>query len=49
MKQNQTFFPGAYSNHTSYFFVSKNVKILQWLLKSKFLGFMKTVNPNNLN
>ena len=47
MKQNQTFFHGTYSNLTPYLFLLKNIKIFQWLSKSKFLSFMTKVNPNN--
>ena len=49
MKQNQTFFHGAYSNLTTYLFLSKNIKVLQWLSKSKFLSFMTKANPDNGN
>ena len=49
MKQNQTFFHGTYSNLTSYVFLSKNVKVFQWLLESKFLSFITKVNSNNEN
>ena len=49
MKQNQTFFHGTYSNLTSYFFLSKNIKVFPWLSKSKLLSFMTTMNPNNEN
>ena len=49
MKQNQTFFHGTYSNLTPYLFLLKNIKIFQWLSKSKFLSFMTKVNPNNGN
>ena len=45
---NQTFFERTYSNLTSFSF-SKNIKVLQWLLKSKFLFLMTKVNPNNGN
>ena len=48
-KQNQTFFHGAYSNLTSYTFLLKNIKVLQWFSKSKFLSFITEVNPNNEN
>ena len=30
-------------------FFSKNIKVFQWLLKSKFLSFMTEVNPSNGN
>ena len=46
MKQNQTFSHGAYSNLTLY---HKNIKVFQWLSKSKFLGFVTQVNLNNRN
>ena len=50
MKQNQTFFHRAYSNLTPYlFFYQKNMKVFQWLSKSKFLSFMTKANPNNEN
>ena len=49
MKQNQSFFHGAYSNLTSYHFLSKNIKVFQWFLKSKYLSYMTKVNPNNGN
>ena len=29
--------------------LSKNIKVFQWLSKSKFLSFMTKVNPNNGN
>ena len=45
---NQTFFERTYSNLTSFSF-SKNIKVLQWLLKSKCLFLMTKVNPNNGN
>ena len=48
MKQKQAFFHGAYSNLTP-FFLSKHIKVFQWLSKSKFLNFMTKVNPNNGN
>ena len=30
-------------------FLSKNIKVFQWLSKLKFLRFMTKVNPNNGN
>ena len=48
MKQNQTFFRGAYSNLTVSF-LSKNIKVFQWLSVSKYVSFMTTVNANNGN
>ena len=42
MKQNETFLHG-----TSYLFLSKIIKVFQWLSKSKFLSFMAKVNSNN--
>ena len=47
MKQNLTFFRGIYSNQTSYIFLSKNIKVSQWLLKSTFLSFVANVNLDN--
>ena len=47
MKQNHTFFHQTYSNLVPYLFVSKHIKVFQWLSKSKFLSFMTKVNPNN--
>ena len=35
--------------HHPYLFLSKNIKIFQWLSISKFLSFMTKVNPNNVN
>ena len=49
MKQNQIFFHGTDLNLTTYHFLSKNVKLFQWLSKSKFLSFMIKMNPNNGN
>ena len=48
-KQNQGFFHGAYSNLTSYIFLSKKAKLFQWLSKSKFLSVMTKVDLNNRN
>ena len=48
-EQNQTFFHGEYSSMTSYIFLSKNIKVSQWLWKSKFFSFMTEWNPNNRN
>ena len=42
-------FHGAYSNLTPYLFLSKNIKVLQRLSKSKFLSFITKVNPNSRN
>ena len=41
-------FPRTYSNLTSYIFC-QNIKVFQWLSKSKFLTFMTNVNPSNGN
>ena len=30
-------------------FLSKNIKVFQWLSKSQFLSFMTKVNPSNRN
>ena len=30
-------------------FLSKNIKVFQWLSKSKFLSFITKMNPNNGN
>ena len=46
MKQNQTFSHGTYSNVTPYLSLSKNIKIFQWLSKSKFVSFMTKVDQN---
>ena len=46
MKQNQTFFYGTNSNLTSYLFSSKNIKVFQWLSKSKYSSFKTKMNPN---
>ena len=43
MKQNQTFSHGTYSNLTPYLSLSKNIKIFQWLSKSKFLSFLRHI------
>ena len=48
IKQNQIFFNGTYFNLTSQLFLSKNIKLFQWILKSKFLNFMTKVNPNEM-
>ena len=45
-KQNQTSFHGTYLNLTV-FFLSKYIKVFQWLSKSELLSFMTKVNPNN--
>ena len=37
------------SSLTSYLFLSKNIKVFQWLSKSEFLSFVTKVNPNNEN
>ena len=47
MKQNRTYFYGTYSNLTPYLFLSKHIRVFQWLSKAKFLSFMTKVNPNN--
>ena len=49
MKQNQTFFLGTYSNLTPYLFLSKNIKVIQWLSKSRFFRFMTKVKVNQNN
>ena len=49
MKQNQTFFSVTYSNLTPHLFISKNIKVLRWLSKSKFHGFLTPVNSNSGN
>ena len=49
MKQNKISFNEAYSNLMSYIFLPKNVKVFQWLLKSKFISFMTKRNSNNGN
>ena len=49
MKQNQTFFHRTYSNLTPYLSLSKNIRVFQWLLKSKFLSFKTKVNRKNKN
>ena len=46
VKQNQTFFHGTYSNLMWYIFLSKNIKVFQWLSKSKFLSFITKGNSN---
>ena len=48
-KRNQTFFHETYSNLTSYTFLSKNIKVFQWLSKSKFPSFFAKVNRNSKN
>ena len=41
------FYHRAYSNLTSYiYFLSKNIKAFQLLLKSKFVSFMTKLNSN---
>lgn len=47
MKQDQTYFNGTYSNLISYRFYQKILRT--YFSKSKFLGFMTTVNPNSGN
>ena len=47
MKQNQTSFHGTYLNLTAYLFLSKHIKVFQWLSKSEFLSFITKVYPNN--
>ena len=49
IKQNQTFFHGTYSSLTPYLFLSKNIKVFQWLPKSKFTRFVTIVDPNIVN
>ena len=49
MKQNQTFCYRIYSNLTPYHFLSKNIKVFQWLSKSKIFGLMNKLNQNNGN
>ena len=49
MKQYQTFYHETCSYLTSYTFLSKNIKVFQWLWKSKFLSFMTKVNSSNRN
>ena len=34
IKPNQTFFHGIYSNLTPYLFLSKNIKVFQWLFQN---------------
>ena len=48
LKPNQTLVDRTYSNLTSFFW-SKNIKLFQWLLKSKFLSFMTNMIKNNGN
>ena len=45
MKQNQTFSQATYSNLTP--FLSKHIKVFQWLSKSTFLNIMSRVKPNS--
>ena len=40
---------GTNSILTPYLFLSKYVRVFQWLSKSKFLGFLTKVSPNNGN
>ena len=47
MKQNQQFFHGPYSSLTPCLSLLRNIKVLQWLSKSKFLSFMTKVSLNN--
>ena len=49
MKQYQTFYHETCSYLTSYIFLSKNIKVFQWLWKSKLLSFMTKVNSSNGN
>ena len=50
MKQNQTFSNQICSNLKPYlFFLPKNIKVFQWLTRSKFFSFMTKVNSNNGN
>ena len=50
MKQNQASFHETYLNLTAYLFLSKYIKVFQWLSESGFLSFMKTnVYLNNGN
>ena len=47
MKQSQIFFHGTYSNLIRHLYLSKIIKLFQWLSKSKFLSFITKVDPNN--
>ena len=47
MRQNQTFFHWTYSNLTP--FLSKYIKVFQYLSKSQFVNFMTKLNPNHGN
>ena len=49
LSASMTFFHETYYNLTSYILLSKNIKVFQWLLKSKFLSFMTEVNSDNRN
>ena len=49
MKPNQTSFHRTYLNLTANLFLSKYIKVFQWLSKSEFLSFTTKVNPNNGN
>ena len=49
MNQSQTFLHGTYLSLTQYFFLSKNIKVFQWLLKSQFLSLTTKVKSNNGN
>ena len=42
-------FPWDIFKSDSIFFLSKYIKLFQWILKSEFLSFVTKVNPNNVN
>ena len=49
MKQNQIFFALDIFKSDTISFLSRNIKVFQWLSKSEFYSFMTKVNPNNGN
>ena len=40
-------FPWHIFKYDAIFFLSKNIKVIQWLSKSRFLSCMTNVSPNN--
>ena len=49
MKQNQIFFALDIFKSDTISFLSRDIKVFQWLSKSEFYSFMTKVNPNNGN
>ena len=49
LKPNQTLFYRTYSNLRSFFSFDENIKVFQWISKSKFLNFLFEAYLNNEN